>query len=193
MDNIKYYNDNAERYLQSISDVNINSQLDEFLSKIRKGGLILDGGCGTGRDSLYMKRMGYNVIAFDASEKMAQIASETTGIDILVDTFEDIYLEDNYFDGIWCMSSLLHVKKENMLSVFLKLYNSLKENGYFYCSFKMREEDFSEDGRSFSCYTEESFRELISKTDFKIESIVILDDTRKSKKDEKWIYALLKK
>ena len=52
----------------------------------------------------------------------------------------------------------------------------------------MREEDFSEDGRSFSCYTEKSFRELISKTNFQIESIVVLDDTRKSRKDEKWIY-----
>ena len=193
MDNIKYYNDNAERYLQSISDVNINSQLDKFLSKIRKGGLILDGGSGTGRDSLYIKRKGYNVIAFDASEKMAQIASGTTGMDVLVDTFENISLENNCFNGIWCMSSLLHVEKENMLNVFLKLYNSLKSEGYFYCSFKMREEDFSEDGRSFSCYTEKSFRELISKTNFQIESIVVLDDTRKSRKDEKWIYALLKK
>jgi 2-polyprenyl-3-methyl-5-hydroxy-6-metoxy-1,4-benzoquinol methylase len=92
MDNIQYYNDNAEKYLQSISDVNINSQLNEFLSKIKKGGLILDGGCGTGRDSLYMKRKGYDVVAFDASEKMAQIASETTEMDVLVDARNSLSL-----------------------------------------------------------------------------------------------------
>ena len=193
IDSIKFYNDNAKLYLSSIENANISDQLLVFLNHIPTGGKILDGGCGTGRDSLYMIQQGYDVTAFDASEKMAEIASAQTGLNVSVNTFEQIELPNNFFDGVWCMSSLLHVSRNNMLDVINKLYRSLKNDGYFYCTYKLRDYDFSEGGRSFTCYDEESFRELINQTKFRIENISELSDSRPGRDEEKWLCVLLKK
>ena len=192
-DSIRFYNDNAKLYVNSIENANISDQLQHFLEYIPKGGKILDGGCGTGRDSLHMIRQEYNVTAFDASEKMAEIASTTTGLNVEVNTFEEIELPNAYFDGLWCMSSLLHVNRDNMLDVINKLYQSLKPGGYFYCTYKLRDHDFSDGSRHFTCYDEQSFRELIKQTKFQIESISELSDSRPNRDDEKWLCVLLKK
>lgn len=193
VDSVQFYNDNAKFYVNSIKNADISEQLQSFLRYIPKGGKILDGGCGTGRDSLHMLSQGYNVTAFDASEKMAEIASMNTGLNILVDTFEKIDLPQNHFDGIWCMSSLLHVRRENMSDVLNKLYNSLKRGGYFYCTYKLRNYDFEDGGRYFTCYNEQGFCDLIKQTKFIVENITEASDSRPCRGDEKWLCVLLKK
>jgi ubiquinone/menaquinone biosynthesis C-methylase UbiE len=193
VDNIQFYNDNAKFYVNSIENADISKQLQSFLKHIPSGGKILDGGCGTGRDSLYMLKQGYNVTAFDASEKMADIAAKNTGLDVSVITFEEIELPKNYFDGIWCMSSLLHVHRNDMSDVLNKLYNSLKYGGYFYCTYKFRSFDFEEGGRYFTCYNEQGFRDLIKETKFNIENITVVSDPRPCRSNEKWFCVLLKK
>jgi ubiquinone/menaquinone biosynthesis C-methylase UbiE len=193
VDNIQFYNNNAEFYANSIESADISEQLQSFLKHIPNGGKILDGGCGTGRDSLHMLKQGYDVTAFDASEKMADIAAKNTGLDISVNTFEDIELPENYFDGIWCMSSLLHVQRDDMSHVLNKLYDSLKYGGYFYCTYKLRSSDFEESGRYFTCYDEQGFRDLVEETKFSIEDISVVSDSRPCRNDEKWLCALLKK
>lgn len=192
-DNIQFYNDNAKLYVNSIENANISDQLQRFLDYIPVGGKILDGGCGTGRDSLHMIKQGYDVTAFDASEKMAEIAASNTGLNVKVNIFENIELIESSFDGVWCMSSLLHVHRDNMLSVINKLYQSLKPGGYFYCTYKLRDHDFSDGCRHFTCYDEQSFRELIAQTKFQIESISELSDSRPNRDNEKWLCVLLKK
>jgi SAM-dependent methyltransferase len=124
---------------------------------------------------------------------MAKIAAQNTGLNVMVETFENINLPRSYFDGIWCMSSLLHVHRNNMLFVFEKLYDALVPGGYFYCTFKLRDNDFSDGKRHFTCYTELSFKELIRKTKFKIDYISEFDDLRPNRSDEKWLCVLLRK
>ena len=192
-DSVQFYNNNANLYKNSIENANISDQLQFFLKHIPVDGKILDGGCGTGRDSLYMIRQGYNVTAFDASEKMAEIASNNTGLNVVVGDFETIKLPKNFYDGVWCMSSMLHVNRNNMLMVFNKFYQSLKTGGYLYCTYKLRSCDFAEGGRCFTCYDEQGFRKLIEKTEFSIESISELEDSRPGRSEEKWLCVLLKK
>lgn len=193
VDSVQFYNDNANFYINSIESADISEQLQSFLKYMPEGGKILDGGCGTGRDSLHMLKQGYNVTAFDASEKMAEIAAKNTGLGISVTTFEKIELPKNYFDGIWCMSSLLHVHRDDMSSVLNKLYDSLKHSGYLYCTYKLRSFDFEENGRCFTCYDEQGFRDLIKETKFSIEDIAVISDSRPCRGDEKWLCVLLRK
>lgn len=193
VDSVQFYNDNAKFYVNSIESADISEQLQSFLKYIPKGGKILDGGCGTGRDSLHMFKQGYDVIAFDASEKMADIAAKNTGLDISVNTFEEIELPKNYFNGIWCMSSLLHVHRDDMSNVLNKLYDSLKHGGYFYCTYKLRNSDFEDGGRYFTCYDEQGFRDLIKETKFSIDDISVVSDSRPCRSDEKWLCVLLQR
>ncbi|WP_243637410.1 tRNA 5-methoxyuridine(34)/uridine 5-oxyacetic acid(34) synthase CmoB [Parashewanella curva] len=48
---LNYYNQNAQAFYDSSINVNIKPLYDRFLPHIPKGGLIIDAGCGSGRDS----------------------------------------------------------------------------------------------------------------------------------------------
>ena len=49
----------------------------------------MDLGCGSGRDSLTMYDMGYDVTPLDASEEMCKLAEIHTGLDVLQMTFKN--------------------------------------------------------------------------------------------------------
>src|SRR6056297_2329178 len=127
----------------------------EFLKHIKDQGHILDAGCGSGRDSLYFLKQGYEVTAMDGSKKLSQLSSELLDQEVKCMKFEDINYE-NKFDGIWACASLLHVKRENMESIFSKLINALKPKGVLYSSFKYGNKEVFRSGRLFNYYNEES-------------------------------------
>ena len=60
-------------------DVDFSALQNEFSSYIKKGGLILDLGCGSGRDSKAFIEMGYEVVAVDGSQEICKRASEYIG------------------------------------------------------------------------------------------------------------------
>ena len=49
------------------------------------------------------------------------------------DKLDDI----NTYDGIWACSSILHVEKDNLPNILIKMIKSLKVNGIIYTSFKI--------------------------------------------------------
>lgn len=88
-----------------------------------------------GRDTKYFLSKGYSVKAFDASEKMAEIASKETGLEIMNLTFQELNFK-NTFDAVWAQASLLHISYHMTREVYQKIHSSLKENGIFYTSYK---------------------------------------------------------
>ncbi len=195
MSSIDFYNENVERYSDNIKDSKSREILNEILKYIPENGKILDAGCGTGRDSLIMKELGYEVTAFDGAYKMVELARKVTGLPVIVDTFENIALQNNTFDGIVALSSFIHVDKENMEQVFKKLYNSLKKEEYMVCSYKLGENYiYQEDGRKFTCYTIKEFAEFIEqKTQFTLIEKIIQTDARKGLEHIQWGNFILKK
>ena len=67
-DTIAYYNDNAEGFFLETAGVDMSDLHRRFLMAIPAGGLILDAGCGSGRDSKAFLAQKYRVRAFDASQ-----------------------------------------------------------------------------------------------------------------------------
>ena len=52
------------------------------MNKLPKDAVILDFGCGSGRDTRYFLKKGYHVDATDGSENLCALASEYTGIKV---------------------------------------------------------------------------------------------------------------
>ena len=46
-----YYEQNAENFIRETREVDFSEVQELFLSKLEKGALILDFGCGSGRDT----------------------------------------------------------------------------------------------------------------------------------------------
>ena len=191
--NIVYYDNNAEEFISGSVDADLSATYTPFLSRIPEGGYILDAGCGSGRDSLYFIEQGYEVAAFDGSAAMVRHCSELTGLKAVHATFDN-YESEIQFDGIWACSSLLHVSREDLGRTLQRLSGFLKGDGSFYTSFKMRDCDYESDGRSFTCFTEEGFREFIRNVEvLKLKDIWTSADARPEREHELWLNVLMEK
>jgi len=190
---IEYYNKNSQKYIRSTFEANMDPLLTKFAFHVPKEGLILDAGCGTGRDSVWFVNHGYDVLAFDGSKEMIKHAEKHVDGEVKLSTFEDFSC-DRKFDGIWACSSLLHVKRDKMFEIIEKLASYLKPKGAFFMSFKDRDEDYIKDGRVFTNYSEKGLRELVNSIDDLITiEIIKTTDVREGRKDEDWVSVIAKK
>ncbi len=191
MDNSHYYDTHAQRYRAETQHVDISSLYDRFLPYIPEGGSILDAGCGSGRDLTYFASLGYRCRGFDASREMVEAASAYSGCAVYQGTFET-FEEMGVYDAIWACASLLHVARHDLPEVFARLQRGLKKEGILYCSFKNRSEDFSDGGRSFTCFTPGTFSSFIGQeTTLSIIDLFVSQDARHDRKNESWVNAVL--
>ncbi|MGM9953253.1 MAG: class I SAM-dependent methyltransferase [Intestinibaculum porci] len=97
---IDYYNENAKSFAKETQNLDFSATQNKFLSYLNEGSLILDFGCGAGRDTKYFLDHGYQVEAIDGSQELCTIARKYTGIDVKHMYFEELD-EVNKYNGIW--------------------------------------------------------------------------------------------
>ena len=189
---LDFYNNNSKTYIESTLSVDMSHLYNDFLKHIPKGGHILDLGCGSGRDSLEFIKRGYKITAVDGSKELANAASKIIGQQVICSKFEDLKLTET-FDGIWASASLLHVNKNDIVDVIKNVSSNLKPTGVFYMSFKYGENEYiDEKGRYFNCYTEETFKEMLSQVpNLKIKTIYKSGDTLGGRNNLVWLNIIL--
>lgn len=193
MDSIEYYNKYAAKVYEDTVDVDMGEIMKEFLMELEEGDTILDLGCGSGRDSLTLYQMGYDVTPLDASEELCKLAEIHTGLDVLQMTYKEMEFE-GAFDGIWACGSLLHVPKSEIRDIMIKIFNALYDRGVFYMSVQKGDFEGFRGERYFSDYTEDSLSAITEKTGlFEIIKIWETDDTRSNHPDTRWINLLARK
>lgn len=190
---LNYYNQNANQFVQSTFSVDFKQTQDRFLTKLSADAYILDFGCGSGRDTKYFMKKGYRVDAIDGSEEICKIASEYTGIHIKQMLFEELCDVDKY-DGIWACSSILHLPKDTLLTVLKKMAVALKDSGVVYASFKYGDFEGERNGRYFTDFTIDIFKEFLREIpELQIEEYWITGDVRPGRGEEKWLNLILHK
>ena len=186
---LKYYNENAEKFVAGTVDAKMTDLQEEFLSFVPEGGTILDLGCGSGRDSKVFLDKGYKVIAVDGSIKLCKIAEKLTGRSIICSTFQD-YKPDEALDGIWASASLLHLNNEDLHKVVKRLSKNLNKNGCFYMSFKYGDDSLIRNERYFTDQTEETLGKVLCDIDdITLIKFKITSDVRPGRSNEKWLNA----
>lgn len=190
---INYYNKHAKSFIQTTKSVDFTNIQNKFLSYLPPEASILDFGCGSGRDTKYFLKQNYKVTAIDCSEAICKEASKYTGIKVRQMLFEEFDDQDSY-DGIWACASILHLPQKELLSVFHKMNKALKENGIIYTSFKYGKFEGERNGRYFTDFTEETFKEFILQIpQLQIKETWITGDVRDGRGDERWLNILIYK
>ena len=190
---LNYYNQNADSFIQGTVSVDFSQVQDKFLERLNVGDYILDFGCGSGRDTKYFLKKGMVVDAIDGSVNLCKLASEYTGIKVRNILFQELDAQEKY-DGIWACASILHLSKEELSVVLDKMIAALKKNGIIYTSFKYGDFEGERNGRYFTDFTVESFKEFIENVaDVEIVEYWITGDVRQGRGEERWLNIILQK
>ena len=189
----QYYTTNADEFIQAT--INLTSQLqtlyDKFTSRLGSN-IVLDVGCGSGRDSLYFQNHSLIVTAIDKNKSMVAAAFDNGVEDVInvdVEQFESLLR----YGGIWACASLLHVKRSRLIDVFKKLASLLNERGVLYCSFKYGSFEGYRNGRYFTDMDECLLKELLNDVkSLQVVEMFVSDDVRGPDR-QKWLNVYLKK
>ena len=157
---LSWYKENASQYTSVTYSSLVHDALGEFLSRIKKGGTILDYGCGSGRDSDYFLKRGYSVVSLDGSKEMKAEAERLFGIKVRLASFLSLDEVEKY-DGIWAQASILHLFEGDLKTALFLINKAMKKGGVLYCSFRKGDKDGYEEGRWYTNMTESRFSSLL--------------------------------
>lgn len=163
---VESYDRNAVQYASKFKNLFELHQRDKFgkFISLLPGRKVLDLGCGAGDHAAFFRGQGMEVLCVDLSEEMILLCREK-GLDAQVMDIEELSLPEGSFDGIWAVTSLLHVPKERISAVVRSLHSILRHGGILYICMKegdgeryVVEKDGSQ--RFFAFWREEDLLEL---------------------------------
>ena len=190
---LSFYDNNADSFISGTVNVDFSEVADRFCGYLPEKALILDYGCGAGRDTKYFLEKGYQVDAIDGSAELCRYASAFTGIPVKQMLFQELDETEKY-DGIWACASILHVAKTELPDILGRMSRALKPGGIIYTSFKYGDFEGERNGRYFSDFTEKTFAELLEKfQELAKKEEWVSTDVRPGRGEEKWLNLILEK
>ncbi len=133
---ISHYDDNAWSFWEGTKDHDVSQNYDHFLAQFPATQKldILDFGCGPGRDLAYFKGLGHRAVGLDGSFAFCAMAQENTGCPVLHQSFLNLELQEETFDGIFANASLFHIPKQEFPRILLQLRRTLRPGGILFSS-----------------------------------------------------------
>ena len=190
---LEFYNQIVNDFVSGTASADMSEEHGWFTTGMPEGALILDFGCGSGRDTKAFLEAGYQVEAVDGSEEMCRAASTHTGIPVKQMLFEELEAENRY-DGIWACASLLHLPAEKLPVVLRKIERALKPGGVLYASFRYGSFEGMLNGRYFTYYTEKAIRKAFETVPgLQIFDMRIAEDRLPQKRELQWICVLARR
>lgn len=184
-DNV-YYNEYAKAYFDKTSSLDSSFFLTPFISNLDKKSTVLDLGCGSGRDLLLLKTMGYRPIGFERSSVLAQMARDHSGCPVVEGDFEVFDFSALSVNALLFSASLVHLPHARVKSVLDNALYALDGHGMVYISLKEGNGiSFDEVLRRFFLWKDSDLRMIFSEL-----GLVIIDSrsTRSVRgTDEMWL------
>lgn len=133
---LSHYEQNAESFWQGTRDHDVSQNIAALLRHIEATApfVILDLGCGPGRDLKTFAELGHTAIGLEGAANLAAMARSRTGATIWQQDFLALDLPAERFDGVFANASLFHVPSEALPRVLRELYATLKTRGVLFAS-----------------------------------------------------------
>jgi SAM-dependent methyltransferase len=133
---VGHYDRSARSFEEATRDHDVSQNTAALLEAIEGPPpfVILDLGCGPGRDLAFFRDRGHEAVGLDASERFVDMARAATGCEVLHQSFLALLLPKARFDGIYANASLFHVPTQELPRVLAELRQALKPRGVFFSS-----------------------------------------------------------
>jgi len=133
---LEHYNQHAEEFWKGTRNHDVNQNIAALLQYIESEPpfMILDFGCGPGRDLRVFSELGHSAIGLEGAAQFAAMARAYSGCEVWQQDFLKLDLPNNYFDGVFANAALFHVPSQELSRVLSELQASLKPGGVLFSS-----------------------------------------------------------
>lgn len=200
---IATYDKTAKEYIVKVQKYAPEEEREMFASMVKPGGKILDAGCGSGRDANHFASQGFTVTGIDLSDNLLSYAKEHAdpNASFLKMDLRAINLTIS-FDGIWACASLLHLKRDECVTVLRNFQHMLRPGGVLFLLMKegtgeqlVTSGTIEGDTRFFTYYMSDEIRGLLEGVGLKMIDQYTWDqnDRDAERPHEVWISTFAKK
>lgn len=164
-----YYQKKYKSYHEKTFTIDPLDFLAPFAERLTAGAIVLDVGCGSGRDLLWMKKKGFDVIGFDRSSGLVELARENAGCEVIEGDFETYDFSAISVDAIMLIGALVHISYDRFSDVFKNLIASLSGSGKILVTLKEgKVARTDKDDRTFYLWEDEKARTIFDRLGFKV-------------------------
>lgn len=134
---VALYEGQAAEYARRTQGVDMGPTLQRFADKLPAGSLVVDAGCGSGRDTVWLQARGFRCYSYDASPQLCGEAQQRIGATPVVACHRhDALALPEKAAGILASASLLFLSDEDLAVALQTMAANLTLSGVLYASFK---------------------------------------------------------
>lgn len=190
MTSLAYYQTHADDYFRQTFSVDPSTFLLPLTRHLCPGSRILDIGCGSGRDMLWLKKRGFACFGLEISPTLSALAHKHTGLPVIEADFTAYDFSQMDMDAILLIGALVHLPHKEFSRILARILKALKSEGYILITIKKGQGTKTlPDGRTFYLWEKEDLWPIFNQLGLIcIESSVQISQVRQS---ETWISFVL--
>jgi SAM-dependent methyltransferase len=187
-----YYEMNALEYFGKTVSVDPSSFLLPLAGRLKAGASVLDVGCGSGRDLLWLKSRGFAATGFERSPALAEMARKHARCTVIEGDFARHDFSAFRADAVILIGALVHLPHDLFAGVLRNITAALKAGGLILLTVKEGDDRAQgADGRIFYLYQDSDLRRTFASL-----GMDVLDSSRDISRlgtGEIWLSYLLEK
>jgi SAM-dependent methyltransferase len=151
---LAHYEAHASTFWEGTKDHDVSQNYAALLNNIEGPPpfVILDFGCGPGRDLAYFRSLGHEAVGLEGCRTFCSMARGHSGCEVLEQDFLALSLPQARFDGVFANASLFHVPTHELPRVLSELREALKPRGVLFCSNPRGASEEGWHGERYGCY-----------------------------------------
>ncbi len=163
---LSVYDSRADDYASMALVAEQETMLSSFIKAMPEHARVLDLGCGPGFAAAEMNNANLQTDAFDASPVMVRLASQHSGVNVQIKTFEQLDAQ-NIYHGIWASFSLLHAPKLAFPGHLEAIHAALVPGGVLHLGMKLGQgEKRDRLGRFYAYYSQSELENHLDRAGF---------------------------
>lgn len=133
---LAHYEQHAQSFWEGTRDHDVSQNIAALLKHIAGPPPfdLLDFGCGPGHDLRTFTALGHRAVGLEGAPRLAAMARAHSGCEVLEQSFLQLDLPAQRFDGVFANAALFHVPSQVLPQVLRQLHACLRPGGVLFSS-----------------------------------------------------------